>query len=88
MGKTVVEEVADQCAERPPESRHARDTDIEMDLGEGTPNDPTPPESSPKSKYAFVKLMELDEQKMLTSYLGAWFGEPDGVWIPPSPFPI
>ena len=71
---------------QPTEPRRGEDTDIdiEMDLGEGTSNpapdespgsDPKLPESKPKHKHAFVKIMELDEKKMLISYLEAYFGK-------------
>ena len=93
-GETV-EEVVDQCTDEPAEPRHGEDTDTKMDLSEGpskpTPvespgPDPTPPESKPKRKCAFVKIGQLDEKKMLKSYLEAYFGESNGVRIRPSPF--
>lgn len=96
-GKTVMEEAAGQCTDRPPESRHAKDTDTEMDPGgitscpapdKSSGSGPTSPESKPKPKYAFVKIMELDEKKMLISYLEAFFGESYGVWTSSPPFPV
>ena len=83
-GETVVEGITDQCANEPAEPRRVEDTNIKMDLSGGTSNptpdeppgpDPKLPESKPKHKYAFVKIMELDEKRMLTSYLEAYFGE-------------
>ena len=95
-GKTVVEGAADQCAVRPGGSPHAKDTNTEMAPSEGTfstapdkspVSHPTPPKTKPKPKYAFVKIMELDEEKMFISYLEAFFGESHGAWTPPPPFP-
>lgn len=57
--------------DKPGESHHAKDTDNETDPDEGASrpapdaspvSDPTPSETKSKPNYAFIKIMELDEE--------------------------
>lgn len=90
-----MEGVADQCADKPGGPRRGEDTDTEMGLAEDTSNPapdgspgsgPKPTESKPKYAYAFVEIVELNEEEMPTSYLEAPFGEPYGARIRLAPF--
>ena len=57
--------------DKPGESHHAKDTDNETNPDEGASSpapdaslvsNPTPPETKSKPNYAFIKIMELDEE--------------------------
>jgi hypothetical protein len=92
-GEITGEEAMVQCSK----ACDAEDTDVDMDLGEGTSNaasdgppgsDPTSSADKSKLKSAFVKIMELKEGEMLTAYLQAFFGEPYDIWTRVSVLPV
>ena len=72
-------------ADGPAETRGTRDMDADANLGKDNPNpipgeppsepDSEPPANKPKPRSAFVKISELQETDMITSWLQAFFGE-------------